>query len=86
MGERQNMEPKQIVDTIIEVLVSAYGNLGYMDFKLHLIEPNSKEDVFIVKYSFIPRDTERKRLFYETRIDIKNKSNFATKEIKESDL
>jgi hypothetical protein len=80
------MEPRQIVETVIDVLIGTYGNLGYLDFKVHSIEPNGRENVFIVKYSFIPRDNERKRLFYETRIDVRDKNNFATKEIKESEL
>ena len=80
------MEPSHIIDTIISVLVSSYGNLGYLDFKIHSIEPNGRDNVFIVKYSFIPRGENGKKLFYETRIDVRDKNNFATKEIKESDL
>lgn len=80
------MEPRQIIETIVDILIGTYGTLGYIDFKINSIEPNGRPDVFIVKYSFIPRDGEKKKLFYETRIDVKNKSNFATKEIKENEL
>lgn len=80
------MEPREIVNTIVDVLVSTYGNLGYIDFKINSIEPNGEPNVFIVKYSFIPRNGDKKKLFYLTKIDVVNKSNFASKEIKESEL
>lgn len=78
---------KEVVETVIDVIVSSYGSLGYVSFKIHSIKPNHKEDVFIAKYSFIPRDSkDNKRVFYEARINIKDKNIFETKEISESDL
>jgi hypothetical protein len=53
---------------------------------MHSIKPNHKEGVFIVKYSFIPREDNKTRLFYESRIDIKGRNLLEAKEISEADL
>ena len=78
--------PKEVIDTVIDAIVSSYGNLGYTSFRVHSIKPNHKQDVYVAKYSFIPRDKENKRVFYETRINIKDKNMFETKEISEKEL
>jgi len=81
------ISPREVVETVIDVLVGSYGNLGYIDFKMHSIKPNCKESVYIVKYSFIPRNNkDGKRLYYETRINIKDKNMFESKEIDEKEL
>lgn len=76
----------EIVDVVINVLISSYGNLGYVSFKIHSIRPNGKKDRYIAKYSFIPRDGGDKRIYYEARVDIKDKKLVEFEEIKESDL
>lgn len=82
-----NIGPRDVVETVIEVIVGSHGSLGYLGFRLHSIKPNNKENVFVVKYSFIPRDgKEGKRVFYEARINIKDKNIFQTKEINEEDI
>ncbi|MBS3155293.1 hypothetical protein J4404_02230 [Candidatus Woesearchaeota archaeon] len=78
---------KDVIETVIDVIVSSYGNLGYVGFRLHSIKQNHKENVYIAKYSFIPRENkESKRVFYEARVNIKDKNIFETKEISESML
>ena len=78
--------PKQVIETIIEVLEIMYGNLGYLSFKLHFIKPNHEEGVFIIKYSFVPRSPENKRVYSAGKVNIKDKNIFEIKEIKEEDL
>jgi hypothetical protein len=39
-----------------------------------------------MKYSFIPREKEAKRLFYKGKVNIKDKSIFEIQEIKEEEL
>lgn len=79
--------PREVIETIIDTIVGSYGSLGYVGFKVHSIIPNHKENVYIVKYSFIPRDNkDGKRVFYEGRVNIKDKNIFASKEISEDDL
>lgn len=83
----ENISAKEVIETVIDVIVGSYGSLGYIGFRIHSIRPNCKENVYIVKYSFIPRDNkEGKRVFYEARVNIKDKNMFETKEIKEEDL
>lgn len=83
----ENISAKEVIETVIDVIVGSYGSLGYLGFRIHSIKPNCKENVFIVKYSFIPRDNkEGKRFFYEARVNIKDKSMFETKEIQEEEL
>lgn len=87
--ENSNMEdtnPKQVIEMIMDILEVSYGNLGFLSFKLHSIAPNTDEDVFIIKYSFIPRSPENKRIYYAGKVNIKNKNIFRIKEIKEEDL
>lgn len=81
-----NTTPREAVETIIDVLIGAHGSLGYTDFRIYSIKPNHLENVYIVKYSFIPRDSERKKIFHETKVNIIDKNIFETKEIKETDL
>ncbi len=76
----------EIVDIIVGVLASSYGNLGYTGFKIHSIKPNGKKDTSIVKYSFIPRSETKERIFYDARIDIRDKKLVEFKEIKETEL
>jgi len=81
-----DIEPKQIIEMIMDILEVSYGNLGYLSFRLHSINPNTDEDVYIIKYSFIPRSPENKRIYYAGKVNIKNKNMFKIKEIKEEDL
>ena len=53
---------------------------------IYSIKPNHTENVYVVKYSFIPRNSERKKVFHETKINTKDKNMFETKEIKETEL
>jgi len=76
----------EIVNVVINVLISSYGNLGYASFKIHSIKPNGKKDRYVAKYSFIPRDGENERIYYEARVDIKDKKLVEFEEIKEKDL
>ena len=76
----------EIVNVVINVLISSYGNLGYASFKIHSIKPNSKKDRYVARYSFIPRDGENERIYYEARVDIKDKKLVEFEEIKEEDL
>ena len=81
-----SLGPKEVIETVIDIIVGSYGSLGYFGFKVHSIRPNCAEDTHIVKYSFIPRDNkEGKRFFYEARINIKDKNIFETKEIHEEE-
>lgn len=80
------ISPKMIIETIMQVLDASYGSLGYTAFKLHAIEPNASEDTYMVKYSFIPRSSENKRIYYLAKINVKNKNLFQVKEIKEEDI
>ena len=81
------ISPKEVVETIIDTIIGSYGNLGYVGFKIHSIFPNHKYDVYIVRYSFIPRDSkDGQRVFYEGRVNIRDKNIFETKEISEIDL
>jgi len=80
------ISPAETIDIIMNVLISSYGNLGFIGFKLHSIKPNGKKDRYVAKYSFIPRGEEKQRIFYEARIDLKDKKLTEINEIKESDL
>jgi len=80
------ISPREVIETVIDVIIGSYGNLGYLDFKIHTIKPNCKENVYIVKYSFIPRNKDGKKIYYEARVNIKDKNVFESKEITEDDL
>jgi len=80
------LSPQEVVNVVVETIEATYGSLGFLSFRIHSIKPNSKEEVFIVKYSFVPRDKERERMFYKGKINIKNKNIFEMHEIKEEDL
>lgn len=83
----ENVSAKEVIETVIDIIVGSYGSLGYLGFRVHSIKPNCDENVYIVKYSFIPRDNkEGKRFFYEARVNIKNKNIFEAKEIQEEEL
>ena len=83
----EDTSAKEVIETVIDIIVGSYGSLGYLGFKVHSIKPNSNENVCVVKYSFIPRENKGgKRFFYEARVDIKNKNRFEAKEIQEEDL
>ncbi len=75
-----------IVDIVVNVLITSYGNLGYASFRIHSIKPNGKKDRYIARYSFIPRDGESKRIYHEARVDIKDKKLVEFEEIEETNL
>lgn len=81
-----NINTEQAIEIVMRVLEKIYGNLGFLAFRMHSIKPNHKDGVFIVKYSFIPREDNKTRLFYESRIDIKGRNLLEAKEISEPDL
>lgn len=78
--------PKQVIELILEILEITYGSLGYLSFRFHSIKPNSKEEVYVIKYSLVPRSSENKRIFYSARVNIKDKNVFEFHEIKEEEL
>ena len=80
------INPKQVIELIMEILEVTYGSLGYLNFRLHSIRPNTKEGVYIIKYSFVPRGSEIKRIFYKAKVNIKDKNIFELHDIKEEDL
>ena len=80
------INPKQVIELILEILELTYGSLGYLNFRIHSIKPNSKEGVYIIKYSFVPRSSDNKRLFYISNVNIKNRNIFEIKEVTEEQM
>lgn len=81
-----NLTPQEVIDIVLGVVESTYGNLGFLSFRLHSIKKNSKETIYIIKYSFIPRSKEEQRIFYEAKVNVEDKNVFEIHEIKETDL
>jgi hypothetical protein len=79
-------ETQMTIRSVIETVEATYGNLGFLSFRLHSLRPNHKDQVYVIRYSFVPREKEAKRIFYEGRVNIQTKNLNEIKEIKESDL
>lgn len=80
------INPKQVIELILEILELTYGSLGYLNFRIHSIKPNSKEDVYIIKYSFVPRSLDSKRLYYIGKVNIHDKNIFEIREVNEEEM
>lgn len=79
------MDTHDVIKIVMRTVETTYGNLGFLSFRLHSIKPNTKENIFIIKYSFTPRG-ENKRIFYVGKVNIKKEDMFEVQEIKEEDL
>lgn len=75
-----------VLRAVISAIETTHGNLGFIAFRLHSLKPNQKDNVFIIKYSFIPREKDTARLFYKAKINIKTNNLYELEQIKEEDL
>lgn len=80
------MDSKEIIGIVLDIIETMYGNLGFLSFRLHLIKPNHDNSIYIIKYSFIPREKDTKRIFYMGKVNIQTKKMIEFKEITEADL
>lgn len=83
--EKQN-DITAVIRSVITAVEATYGSLGFLSFRLHSVRQNHKENVFIVKYSFIPREKDAGRMYYKAKIDVKTSRLSEIQEIKEEDL
>lgn len=79
-------DAKNVVHSVVEAIEATYGSLGFLSFRLHSLKQNSKENIFVIRYSFIPRDKESNRLYYKAKVDIKTNNLFQIEEIKKEEL
>jgi len=82
----EEIDTTTIIRSVIAAVEATYGSLGFTAFRIHTIRKNHKENMFIIKYSFIPREKEAIRIFYRAKIDIKANALSDIQEIKEEDL
>lgn len=82
----EKISPNEVIETVLSVIETTYGNLGFLSFQLHSIKPNTKEGVYIIKYSFIPRGKDDGRIFYLGKVNINNKNIFEIEQIKKAEV
>ncbi len=81
-----DLDSKEAIGIVLDIIETMYGNLGFLSFRLHLIKPNHDDSIYIIKYSFIPREKDTKRIFYIGKVNIQTKKMIEFKEITEEDL
>lgn len=84
--EEGKVNATTIIRSIMSTIETTYGNLGFLSFRLHSIKENHTDNMYVIKYSFIPREKDTKRIYYRAKINITTRALSEIQEIKEEDL
>lgn len=80
------IDAKKATDIVRQYCEDNFGNLAFLLFRVHFIKPNTQEGYWIAKCSLIPSMAEKKRVFYQFKLNIKTNKVEEVSEIKEEDL
>lgn len=78
-----DLDAKEATEIVRKYCEENFGNLAFLMFRVHYVKPNSKEGYWVIKCSLFPSTTERKRVFYQFRVNIKTNKVEEVNEIKE---
>lgn len=53
-----------------KIVEDNFGNLAFLQFRVHSIKPNTDKDKWVVKTSIIPNVSEKKRMFHKIKVNI----------------
>ena len=70
---------------VIRYFEKIHGSLGLLSFRLENVNPNSKENVWIVECNFLPSLGSDKRVFYTVKVDINTGKLISARERKIND-
>lgn len=74
------MANDELIDKILGIVISSHGSLGFSQFRVHSIKPNNEENVYYVKYSFVPRG-QAERIYYKLKANTTNLEVLSLEEI-----